>query len=368
MDLVTLVSLLNASVLSIAVLGCLMFIITPAYRGVCVLLVLVSLAVITNLLEDLHISRELYLISPVFLLGYGPAFYIATKRLISGPVGYFAAWHFLPMLLALPFTTYVQPIIAIGTLWRIAYALLTLKLIIEFNRQLAMQRSDANEVSLTWLGWVIGVSAFFNALDLLRLNFQPELGTHLNMIGYATSLFIFFIVLCTLILILNHRRLGLETVANSIPPPTTIAAPTTTSGAKESEESAADYQSLFAILDKEIRTRSWYALPRLTLNQLADLSGMSTRDISRSINLVAEMSFNDYINQHRIEQIKQALDNTTTDKTNLTDLALAAGFSSKATFNQSFKKAIGMTPSEYRHLKHTQHVQNQDSDRLISRN
>ncbi len=60
MDLVTLVSLLNAGMLSIALLGCLMFIITPAYRGVCLLLALVSLAAIANLLEDLHISRELH--------------------------------------------------------------------------------------------------------------------------------------------------------------------------------------------------------------------------------------------------------------------------------------------------------------------
>jgi AraC-like DNA-binding protein len=74
------------------------------------------------------------------------------------------------------------------------------------------------------------------------------------------------------------------------------------------------------------------------------------------------MSFNDYINQHRIEQIKWALQ--TDDYTNLTDLAFAAGFSSKATFNQSFKKATGMTPSEFRSK---QYVQNQDSSRLVSR-
>jgi len=131
---------------------------------------------------------------------------------------------------------------------------------------------------------------------------------------------------------------------------------------KRNEESAADYQSLFAILDKEIRAQNWYCQPRLTLNQLADLSGMATRDISRSINLVAGISFNDYINQHRIEQIKHKLQADA--NTNLTDLAFAAGFSSKATFNQSFKKATGMTPSEFRNK---QHVQNQDSSRLISR-
>ncbi len=163
------------------------------------------------------------------------------------------------------------------------------------------------------------------------------------MIGYTASSLIFFIVLLLLILILNNRRAGLETLAGS----TIAESSLTNTEAKRNEESAADYQSLFAILDKEIRTQNWYCQPRLTLNQLSDLSGMATRDISRCINLVAGMSFNDYINQHRIEQFKHALQ--TDDNTNLTDLAFAAGFSSKATFNQSFKKAaMGMTPSEFR--------------------
>lgn len=358
MDLVTLVSLLNAGTLSIAVLGALMFIITPAYRGICLLLALVSLAALANLLEDLHISRELHLISPVFVLGYGPALYFAVKRLINGSVGYQATWHFLPMLVLLPFTAHTQSIIAVGTLWRIAYAFLTLKLIIEFNRQLTTQRSDANEVSLAWLGWLIGISTLFSALDLLRLNFQIELGAQLNMIGYAVNSFIFFIVLLLLILILNNRRAGLETVAGS----TITESSLTNTEPKRNEESAADYQSLFTILDKEIRAQNWYCRPRLTLDQLSNLSGMATRDISRCINLVAGMPFNDYINQHRIEQIKCALQ--TDDNTNLTDLAFAAGFSSKATFNQSFKKATGMTPSEFRSK---QYVQNQDSSRLVSR-
>lgn len=358
MDLVTLVSLLNAGTLSIAVLGALMFIISPAYRGICLLLALVSLAALANLLEDLHISRELHLISPVFVLGYGPALYFAVKRLINGPVGYQATWHFLPMLMLLPFTAHTQSIIAVGTLWRIAYAFLTLKLIIEFNRQLTTQRSDAIEVSLAWLGWLVGVSTFFSALDLVRLNFQPELGTELNMLGYATNASIFFIVLLILILTLTYRRAGLETLAGS----TIAESPLTNTELKKNEESAADYQGLFTHLDKAIRTHNWYCQPRLTLDQLSNLSGMATRDISRCINLVAGMSFNDYINQHRIEQIKWALQ--TDDYTNLTDLAFAAGFSSKATFNQSFKKATGMTPSEFRSK---QYVQNQDSSRLVSR-
>src|SRR5690606_17794372 len=132
--------------------------------------------------------------------------------------------------------------------------------------------------------------------------------------------------LLLLILILNTRRAGLETLAGSVDAEI-FTANKENKESKENNESAEDYQSLFAILDKELRAQNWYCLPRLTLSQLSDLSGMSTRDISRCINLVAGVSFNDYVNQLRIERIKHALQ--TENNSNLTDLAFAVGFNSK---------------------------------------
>src|SRR5690606_35626453 len=128
MDLVIFTSLLHAAIFAIAVLGAAIFSITPADRGICLLLALISLPTLFNLLEDLQISRSFYLVSPIFILGVGPAFYFAARRLIVGICGYRAYWHFLPMLLALPFTAHPQAFIAVGTVWRIAYALLTLRL------------------------------------------------------------------------------------------------------------------------------------------------------------------------------------------------------------------------------------------------
>lgn len=370
MDLTVLTSLLHASMLSIATLGCLIFFTTPAYRGICLLLALVSLAALFNVLEDQNISREFYLVSPIFVFGFGPALFLAARRLIVGPIGYRALWHFLPMLIALPFTEYTQVVIALGTVWRIAYALLTLQLIFGFNRQLATQRSDASEVSLAWLGWLVGVSAFFNAIDLLRLNFQIELGAQLNMAGYAAGSLITLCILFLLVLMLNNRRAALETLAGSLAEgsaPRELATNSLKSPVAETrktEESVEDYQSLFAILDREIRAQEWYCQPRLTLTQLSELSGINTRDISRSINLVGGASFNDYINELRIAHIKHSMH--ASPQTNLLDLALAAGFSSKATFNQSFRKATGKTPSEFRSLMRVENVQNHDSSRSIS--
>ncbi len=343
MDPLLLVSLLNAGLIAIALQGCLLLYQTPAFRGVCLLLLIVLIASIINILEDQQLVSGWHLISPVFVLAYGPALYLAVKRLITGPVGYRACWHFTPIFILLPFTENAQVIIAIGTFWRIVYALLTVKLIIGFNRHLTQQRSDAKDVSLAWLGWLIGVSTCFSALDLLRLNMQPELGTQLNTLAYAANIFTFLLTLLIMVVLFIHKRTDLLTAVSTL---LNDSATFPTQIVNRLEETAADYHSLFVSLDKDILEHHWYCLPRLNLNELSKLSGISTRDISRSINLVAGVSFNDYINRHRIEHIKKTLHRD--NSTNLTHFAFSAGFTSKATFNHSFKKVTGMTPSAYR--------------------
>lgn len=342
MEMVVLISLFHAAILAVAILGAMLFLVTPAYRGVCGLLVLMAFSSIINLFEDLEITRGVYLVSPALVLGFGPAYYFAVKRLIGGPVGFKALVHFIPMILLLPFTEHVQALIAIATFWRMVYAVLTLRLIIQFQRDVQAVRSDASDVTLVWLGWLICVATCFSAADLIRLNIQTLLGEEWNMFGYAVSTFVYFIIIFVLVLILSQRKEGLATLSVS----SVNQHESLSERARSAEESAADFQSLFSFLDQQMREHRWHSLPRLSLIQLSELSGMSTRDISRSINLVADVSFNDYVNQLRIDDIKKSLQ--TNSERSFTELAFAAGFSSKATFNQAFKKETGLTPSDYR--------------------
>ena len=339
MNLIVAINLLEACSITVALMGAALFRHVPSYRGVSGLMLFVVVASLVNILENQGVSKSWYLISPVFVMGFGPAFYFATKRMVVGPIGKKALWHFTPMLLLLPFTHEPQVVIAIGTLWRIVYTVFAIKLIVVFNQQSYQQRSDAVDVSLNWLAWLLGILAVFNAIDLLRLNLQPQLGFQLNFIGYGLSTLVSAIILFFMVVILNDRKELLSSVAGLIK-----ATPKVSDG-KEQRECAAAYTELYQVLQGNMISEKWYCQPRLTLAQLSDLSGINNRDISRSINLVAEMSFNDYINQLRVDHVKE---NMALAGTNLLDLAYEAGFSSKATFNQAFKKVTGVTPSEYR--------------------
>jgi ligand-binding sensor domain-containing protein/AraC-like DNA-binding protein len=88
--------------------------------------------------------------------------------------------------------------------------------------------------------------------------------------------------------------------------------------------------------------------PDLTLADLASRLKLHSNHISRIINEQFGMSFNDYINKYRIEEVQKRLINPQyADKTVL-EIMYETGFYSKSVFNTAFKKFTGMTPSEYR--------------------
>lgn len=84
------------------------------------------------------------------------------------------------------------------------------------------------------------------------------------------------------------------------------------------------------------------------LSTFSKLSNIPSYEISETLNGLMSQNFNDYVNNYRVEEFKKYL--LLNEYKNFTFLALAfeAGFKSKATFNSSFKKITGMTPSEYK--------------------
>jgi len=68
--------------------------------------------------------------------------------------------------------------------------------------------------------------------------------------------------------------------------------------------------------------------------------------ISQVINQETGANFYTFANGYRIDHVVERL-RQTEESVNLLHLALNAGFNSKSTFNSAFKKATGMTPSEY---------------------
>lgn len=89
----------------------------------------------------------------------------------------------------------------------------------------------------------------------------------------------------------------------------------------------------------------------ITLTELAERIGTSPQLLSQYLNHVLGLNFFDYINSLRVTEVQRLLSDDTRPEQPLLDIAFSAGFNSKSTFNASFKKVTGMTPSNWRNTQ-----------------
>ena len=112
-----------------------------------------------------------------------------------------------------------------------------------------------------------------------------------------------------------------------------------------SEKNAKIYSEKLLQLMKEEQP---YKNSNLTLNQLAEMLSISPHNLSEVINTHLGKNFFDFVNSYRIEKVKAALADKNLQHLKLIVLAFEAGFNSKSSFNNIFKKFTNLTPSEYR--------------------
>ncbi len=100
-------------------------------------------------------------------------------------------------------------------------------------------------------------------------------------------------------------------------------------------------------LKKVMQTNLYYQDPELSLVSLAEKLGLTTHELSRIINTVLKKSFNDFINEYRIAEVIQKMQNPVYDRLTLLGIAFDSGFNSKTTFSRAFRRMTGKTPGEY---------------------
>jgi putative ABC transport system permease protein len=101
-------------------------------------------------------------------------------------------------------------------------------------------------------------------------------------------------------------------------------------------------------LKKVVKTNCYYRDPELSLPSLAEKLCLTTHELSRIINTGLKKSFNDFINEYRVAEVIQKMQDPAYDKITLLGIAYDSGFNSKSTFNLIFKKMTGKTPAEYK--------------------
>ncbi|MCE2994412.1 MAG: helix-turn-helix domain-containing protein [Cyclobacteriaceae bacterium] len=85
----------------------------------------------------------------------------------------------------------------------------------------------------------------------------------------------------------------------------------------------------------------------LNLPTVAEKLDISIHEASFLINEAAQDNFYNFINKYRVEEAKKLLASAKMEELNIVGIAFASGFNSKTTFNTTFKKVVGISPSQF---------------------
>jgi len=100
-------------------------------------------------------------------------------------------------------------------------------------------------------------------------------------------------------------------------------------------------------LEAYMRDHKPYTNPNLTIHELASGLKIPPHVLSKVINEGFGKNFFDYVNQYRVEEFKQRMDDPRSRQHTLLSLAFDVGFNSKSAFNRAFKKLTHQTPKDY---------------------
>lgn len=292
---------------------------------------------------------------------HGPFLFLYTSLLthqVSKKIHW--AWHFLPFVLAnvvvsrflfapIAHKIYVYQHHGIGytnlmfylNLFVIAsgviYILLSLWLLNRHKQKIRNEFSDIDRINLQWLRYLIwGIGGIW-----LVIIFTSD-----SLIFIAVTLFTFFLGYFGIrqVGIFNHSPKKPQAMA-----PPIIEEESSAPKAKYEKSTLTDISAkeIHIKLSEQMESQQLFKDPELTLGELAAVLNVHPNTLSQVINSIENKNFYDYVNEKRVEELKRIIALPANKNFTLLSLAFDCGFNSKTSFNRNFKKATGLSPSEY---------------------
>lgn len=314
--------------------------------GLGIFFVVLALHMALNLIFENNFVANLPNITFAWGLLYPPSLYLFFKELWYRDF----KWqkhdivHYVPFCLliacviiginvqnALPI---IMPTIILG------YFIATAVMLMRVKRIAFEQYSSDIKPIMHW-SYLILINYFvIIAFDLVRSiiqHFSPQSGPWM---GPLQS-----VLLLTLVNIMLVKRLNSPKIFAGVSEQDQIINKSDMSAAEKDEPS---YIALISSLDFIMETEKLYLQNGLVLKDIADQLKVHSKQLSLAINSIHNKSFSEYIATLRTEEAKIRLTETADP---ITTILYDVGFNSKAAFNNTFKKLVGMTPSQYRNLQ-----------------
>ena len=324
-----------------------------------------SLIIDTNLAD---IFKPLFWVPYSYLLAIGPLLFFYTKALttIGFKIETKASFHLLPVLIeVLIQTVFISSSIRSNILvydipgfllFRIVeFAGTAISILVYGKRCLSLIKghqawalanfSNQKDITLTWLSnlikYLLVMWIFWLAFELsfiLFLQFQ------LHLVPVYLLLYIFLGVITY-----SNCWIAIQALIKSevLTEKKSIILPSDNTNVYSRLTEAEIKRNADALSDL-MQQEKLFLHETLSLRTLASKLQKDPNLVSYILNNFFQKSFYDYVNDFRIEEVKNKIDDPAYSHLKIVEIAYECGFNSKATFNRVFKKSTGKSPSEYK--------------------
>ena len=214
------------------------------------------------------------------------------------------------------------------------YFLSTFQFLNAYNRKLRNNFSSIESMSLSWLQRLVVIFAALIALDMtlsVPAVIRHEQIPYLTIFLFGESLAVFAIGYFSLThtdVLYRSSKVGADIKYGGSPLDDRLSS------------------ELVQKLKMVMRDEQPYKNNELRLSDLAQLVGVTPHLLSQVINEQCRKNFYSFINKYRATfAAKLLIDDETSS---ITQIAYEAGFNNRVSFNNAFKRHMGMTPSQYR--------------------
>ncbi len=217
----------------------------------------------------------------------------------------------------------------------VLYIILIISMLAYYQKKAKQTLSSYNPDIFKWLWSLTAFAVLFWGLSIV-FNYISRMPS-INLLAYTTMvLMVYFIGF------VQWRNPGIFHIQKLDKQPEVQDKPSNSEGLLDKDMRS----SILQEVEKQVKEQVLYRNSELTLATLAEHIGISVHHLSETLNQQGGKNFNQFINEYRVAEVCEQLKQKSDRK--LIDLALDAGFSSKSSFNATFKKLTGKTPSVFR--------------------
>jgi len=253
----------------------------------------------------------------------------------------------LPVLIAnaydieFAYLNVLAPFLLYTIIFSLAYCIYALFKLKQFQKQVKEQFSNLENKNLVWVkSFLIGV------ITIMLINVSTSI--YETIVGEQSLDIDYFSVIPIVFLVGYLGYYGISQSKILMPEFLLVDYPKSEKNSTSYVYDSGEMHTLETSLKKLIENDKPFLDPDLTLTSLAKQLQVPNKKLSTLLNQNMNISFYDFINAKRVEEVKLLMSSSEGEKYTILAIAYDCGFKSKSSFNRVFKKITGESPSEYK--------------------